>query len=328
VSEQPMEPVCQPPQTEGPMTLLASRAHDAAGIRALAARFTALVADARASGRLDMLARAFWLALIPGGLLFVGMQVYVYWQTGNIGLDSHAYWLAAREPDTWYTRPPAYRDAFLYSPAFGQVLQPLSVLPWPAFQVVWFLGCGAILAWLLAPLGWRRSLILAPFFVSELLLGNVYLLFAACLVLSLGRFPGAVALPVLTKVAPGVVGVWFVARREWRQVFWVVGTTAAIVVVSVMTVPEAWATWLQFLGTSAEDRGFGSTVRLVLAVVIVVWAARRNQAWLLAPALILACPVLGGYGPFAVLAAIPRLLEWQRAQRAPSTVEPIAGASA
>ena len=129
--EQPMQPVCQPPQTEGPMTLLTSRAHDAAGIRALAARSTALVADARASGRLDMLAHAFWLALIPGGLLFVGMQVYVYWQTGNIGLDSHAYWLAAREPDTWYTRPPAYRDAFLYSPAFGQVLQPLSVLPWP-----------------------------------------------------------------------------------------------------------------------------------------------------------------------------------------------------
>jgi hypothetical protein len=53
----------------------------------------------------------------------------------------------------------------------------------------------------------------------------------------------------------------------------------------------------------------------------VVWAARRNQAWLLAPALILACPVLGGYGPLAVLAAIPRLLKWQRAHRA-ATAEP------
>ena len=142
------------------------------------------------------------------------MQVYVYWQTDNIGLDSHAYWLAAREPETWYTRPPAYRDAFLYSPAFGQALRPLGVLPWPAFQAVWFLGCAAILVWLLAPLGWKRGLILAPFFVSELLLGNVYLLFAASLVLSLGRFPGAVALPILTKVAPGVVGLWFVAGES------------------------------------------------------------------------------------------------------------------
>ena len=281
----------------------------------MSARVTALVEDARSSGRLDTLSRALWLALIPGGLLFLAMQVYVYWQTDNIGLDSHAYWLAAREPETWYTRPPAYRDAFLYSPAFGQALHPLGVLPWPAFQAVWFLGCAAILAWLLAPLGWRRGLILAPFFVSELLLGNVYLLFGASLVLSLGRFPGAVALPVLTKVAPGVVGVWFVVRREWRKVFWAAGTTAVIVLVSVLAAPEAWSRWVEFLGTSAGDRGFGSTVRLVLALVLVVWAARRGQAWLLAPALILACPVLGGYGPFAVLAAIPRLLQWQRAQR-------------
>ncbi len=298
------------------MTQLASHPDRAGGTRALPARFTAYVDSARSSGRLDVLSRAFWLALIPGGLLFLAMQVYVYWQTDNIGLDSHAYWLAAQDPGTWYTRPPAYRDAFLYSPAFGQVLRPLGVLPWPAFQAVWFLGCAAILVWLLAPLGWKRGLILAPFFVSELLLGNVYLLFAASLVLSLGRFPGAVALPILTKVAPGVVGVWFVARGEWRKVLWVAGTTAAIVFVSVLTVPDAWVSWIQFLGTSAGDRGFGSTVRLVLALGIVVWAARRNQAWLLAPALILACPVLGGYGPFAVLAAIPRLLQWQRAHRA------------
>jgi hypothetical protein len=55
---------------------------------------------------------------------------------------------------------------------------------------------------------------LAPFFVSELRIGNVYLLFATSLVLALGRLPGAVALPLLTKVAPDVVAVWFVARGE------------------------------------------------------------------------------------------------------------------
>jgi hypothetical protein len=198
------------------------------------------------------------------------------------------------------------------------------VLPWPAFQAVWFLGSAAILAWLLSPLGWRRGLTLAPFFVAELLLGNVYLLFAASLVLSLGRFPGVVAFPILTKVAPGVVGLWFVARREWRKVFWVAGSTAAVVLISVLTAPGAWVTWIQFLGASAGDRGFGSTARLALALVLVVWAARRNQAWLLAPALILACPVLGGLNAFAVLAAIPRLLQWQRAHRA-EIVEPVAG---
>jgi hypothetical protein len=297
------------------MTLIASRPDRAGAVRAVLTRVTAIVDGARASGRLDVLSRACWLALIPGGLLFMAMQVYVYWQTENIGLDSHAYWRAAREPQTWYSRPPAYRDAFLYSPAFGQALRPFGVLPWPAFQAVWFLACAAVLAWLLAPLGWRRGLILAPFFVSELLLGNVYLFFAASLVLSLGRFPGAVALPILTKVAPGVVAVWFVARREWRKVFWVVGTTTVILLASVVTAPDAWVRWIEFLGASAGDRGLGSTIRLVLALVLVIWAARRNQAWLLAPSLILACPVLGGYGPLAVLAAIPRLLEWQHGHR-------------
>jgi hypothetical protein len=279
---------------------------------------TALVDGARTSGRLDLLSRAVWLALIPGGLLFLTMQVYVYWQTNNLGLDSHAYWLAAQDPGSWYTRPPAYRDAFLYSPAFGQALRPLGVLPWPVFQAVWLLGCAALLAWLLAPLGWRRGLILAPFFVSELLLGNVYLLFAASLVLSVGRFPGAVALPFLTKVAPGVVGVWFVARGEWRKLLWAAATTSAIVLVSFLIAPDAWGRWVSFLATSAGDRGLGSTARLVVALALVVWAARRGYAWLLAPALILACPVLGGYGPLAVLAAVPRLLQWQRENRTAS----------
>jgi hypothetical protein len=287
----------------------------------MSARATAFMEDARSSGRLDVLSRALWLALIPGGLLFLAMQVYFYWQAGNIGLDSHAYWLAAREPETWYSRPPAYRDAFLYSPAFGQALRPFGGLPWPAFQALWFLGCAAVLAWLLAPLGWRRALILAPFFVTDLLLGNVYLLFAASLVLALSRFPGAVALPALTKVAPGVVGLWFAVRGEWRKLIWAVATTAAIVLTSVLLDASAWARWIEFLGTAAGERGAGSTIRLVVSLVLVVWAARRTQAWLLAPALILACPVLGGLNALAVLAAIPRLLQWQREQRpAPSVV--------
>ena len=59
--------------------------------------------------------------------------------------------------------------------------------------------------------------------MTELLLGNVYLLFAASLVLSLGRFLGAVALPILTKVAPGR-GRSLVRRpRRVAQVLGVIG---------------------------------------------------------------------------------------------------------
>ena len=268
------------------------------------------------SERLETLKRAFWVALIPGAILFMAMQTIGYARAGMIGADSHAYWMAVRFPQTWYTQPPAYRDAYLYSPAFAQALWPLGQLPWHAFQAVWIAGQVAVLGWLLAPLGWQRGLTLAPFFFTEILLGNVYIFFAAALVVSLGRAPGALALPALTKIAPCVVGFWFVVRREWRAALWAAGVTLLIVAVSVAIAPSEWLAWAQFLSHSAGQRGGTATLRLAAALGIVIWAARTGRAWLLAPAMILACPVLGGYGPLAVLAAIPRLVQFERKERA------------
>lgn len=266
------------------------------------------------SERLETLKRAFWVAVIPGAILFMAMQTVVYARAGMLGADSHAYWMAARFPETWYTQPPAYRDAFLYSPAFAQALWPLGQLPWPAFQTVWIAGQVGVLAWLFAPLGWRRGLTLAPFFITEILLGNVYFFFAGALVVSLGRAPGALALPALTKIAPSVVAVWFVVRREWRSAMWAAGVTVLIIAVSAAINPSAWLAWAQFLAHSAGPSGGAATLRLAAALGIVVWAARTGRAWLLAPAMILACPVLGGFNPLALLAAIPRLRQFERTE--------------
>jgi hypothetical protein len=279
------------------------------------------------SQRLETLKRAFWVALIPGAMLFMAMQTVGYARTGMIGVDSHAYWMAARFPETWYTRPPAYRDAFLYSPAFAQALWPLGQLPWLAFQSVWIAGQAAVMTWLLAPLGWKHGLVLAPFFIAEFLLGNVYFFFAGALVVSLGRVPGALALPLLTKIAPGVVGVWFVVRREWRAAGWAAGVTVLIVAVSVAIAPGAWLAWVHFLAHSSGPGGVSRALRLAAAAGIAIWAARTGRAWLLAPALLLACPVLGGLSPLAVLAAIPRLLQFERAERAANALETATGPS-
>jgi hypothetical protein len=157
---------------------------------------------------------------------------------------------------------------------------------------------------------------LAPFFIADMLLGNVYLFFAGALVVSLRQAPGALALPALTKIAPCVVGFWFVVRREWRSALWAAGITALIVAVSVAISPTEWLAWAQFLWHSAGQRGGMSTLRLAAALGIVVWAGRRGRAWLLAPAMILACPLLGAYVPLAVLAALPRLLQFERAELA------------
>ena len=267
------------------------------------------------SARLSNLSSAFWVGLIPGSVLFMAMQLIGYAGSEMIGADSHAYWRAARFPDTWYTSLPGHRDAFLYSPAFAQLLSPLGHLEWPTFQVLWVIGQAAVLAWLLAPCGWKHGLTLAPFFIPDMLLGNVYLFFAGALVISLGRFPGAAALPVLTKISPGAMtGLWFLVRKEWRALCWSLAATALIIGGSVALDPRAWASWAHFLGQSAGSGGSPLIARLLLAAAVTVVAARTSRAWLMAPALILASPVLGGWVAFAVLAAVPRLLTVERAE--------------
>lgn len=270
------------------------------------------------SGRLETFTRAFWVALIPGAALFVAMQAVLYARADMIGADSHAYWMAVRLPSTWYTSPPGYRDAFLYSPAFAQVLWPLGQLPWPAFQAAWVAGQAAVLAWLLVPCGWVRGLTLAALFTPDLLLGNVYVFFAGVLVLSLGRAPGAIALPALTKISPAVVlSVWFAVRRQWRALFWAAAFTSVVVGVSACLDPSAWYDWYHFLTQTAAQGGH-LVPRLVLALGVTVLAAMTGRAWLLAPATMLAMPLLGGFVPFAVLAAIPRLLQLEGSSAVPA----------
>ena len=264
--------------------------------------------------RLELFTRALWLALVPGAVLFCVMQVAVHISHGMVGADSHAYWAAARWPETWYTQPPAHWDAYLYSPAFAQLLWPLGFLPWPVFQGVWFAAQAAVLAWLLKPLGWRRGLTLAPLFVAELLLGNVYLFLAAALVLAVRGRPGALVLPLLTKVTPAVVGLWFVVRGDWRAVRSAAVALAVVVGVSVALDPQAWPRWFEFLASHSGTGGPWFIVRFVVATALVVVAARTGRAWLLAPALLLACPVFQAFSPYTVLGAVPRLLVWQRSQ--------------
>lgn len=263
--------------------------------------------------RRAMFLSALWVALIPGSAMFAYLQIHGYAGQGMIGADSHAYWVAARDPASWYTRPPAHWDAYLYSPAFAQALWPVGQLPWRAFQVTWVAAQLATLGWLLAPLGWRRGLTVTGFVVPELVLGNVYVFYAAMLVLMLRRAPGSVAFAVLTKVFPGIVGLWFLVRREWRAAGWAVVSTVLVVAISAAVTPQAWLAWIRFLTSTADTgRGGMAAIRFVASAGIIVWAARRGRAWLLAPALVLSSPLLGAYSALAVLVAIPRLARLER----------------
>ena len=95
-------------------------------------------------------------------------------------------------------------------------------------------------------------LILLPVLMS-VTIGQVDLLMAAAIVVGF-RWPAAWALPILTKVTPGVGLLWFAVRREWRSLAIALGATAAIVAVSFAINADAWLGWLGMLGRGQFPR--------------------------------------------------------------------------
>lgn len=223
-------------------------------------------------------------------------------RAGFIGQDAEAYWMTVRTPHLYGT-PGVQR--YLYSPAFAQVIHPLAEVPWHGFVTLWIVVEAAAFVWLLWPLDWRWRGIALMLCTRELMLGNVYGLFALVLVLGFRR-PGLWAFPALTKITPALGPVWFAVRREWRSLVTSVSITAAIALVSFALAPNLWGQWYDWL----RDNGGGSglfIVRFAIALGLTVYGARTDRRWLLAPAMVLATPVIGGPSPLSLLAAIPRL---------------------
>ncbi|MEO5779422.1 MULTISPECIES: glycosyltransferase family 87 protein [Arthrobacter] len=249
------------------------------------------------------------LFLFWGLALFTaGRTVGAVLENDIFGQDTHAYWLAAQSELT-YERAPGQRDAYLYSPIFLTVIRPFALLPWPLFQTFWICLEAAVLLWLLRPLKFRWA---APYFLislPELAVGNIYLLLAGAAVLGMQK-PVAWSFPILTKVTVGIGLAWFAVRGEWRRLLQGLGGLALIVGVSYAFEPAAWNAWFRFLLEHREgtpDSQISFYVRCAIAVVLVVVGARKQWPSLIAPAMLLASPVLVGPIPYMMLAAVPRL---------------------
>lgn len=245
--------------------------------------------------------------------------VFPYWMT--IGADSVAYYVTRHHEQNLYWLPPMADGAYLYSPAFAQVIWPFTWLPWGVFAAAWALLEAAVLAWLLAPLGLRWG---APLFLLatalEIPLGNVYPLLALVAVVGLRR-PAAWSFAVLTKVTPGVGALWFAGRREWRSLAVAGISTVVIAACSWLIAPQQWADWIHFLGRN--NTGVASVVALVRylgAAALTLWAATRNKVWAVPVAMALATP-LPVPATLVVLAAIPRLMT-RAAQPEPTVAGP------
>jgi hypothetical protein len=221
----------------------------------------------------------------------------LYVMTASPGTDAHAYWSASL--DHPYVHGMANTDdAYLYSPAFLQVLTPLRLLPWPLFWALWVAGMGAILVWLVGPVIAAAVLVptaFSPVF-TEVWYGNIVMPMALVLALGL-RYPGLWAFMLLTKVTPGIGLVWFAVRREWRSLAIALGATALIAVGSFLLAPAAWIEWVTVLraNAAAPDPIMAHLPplvwRLAVAATIVAVGAWFGEPRALPLAVVIALPV-------------------------------------
>jgi Glycosyltransferase family 87 len=241
------------------------------------------------------------------------------WGTGQ---DARCYWQATLADPYLHSD---WNDpiAYVYSPAFLQLVSPLTALPWQAFMAAWTALLIVAVRFLTGPRLFAAGL-LFPFAAMEIAGGNVSLLLAAAIVLGF-RWPAAWALVLLTKITPGIGLLWFAVRGEWRKLGIALAATAAIVVVSFLLLPEQWRTWVDVVIRNAGGGRSGTWasvpiplwLRLPAAVALVVWGARTDRAWTVPIASMLALPAVWYGGLSMLLAVIPLLPERQRARPGP-----------
>lgn len=227
---------------------------------------------------------------VAGAIVLLWFVSLIPTQTG-FGYDAFAFW-DVRLADIYgrsFGQLTAH-GAFRYSPAIALLFAPFHLLPWPAFLAVWTAVLGAVLAWL----GGRWALASCVFIGVPMSLyeGNIDLLIAASVVLGF-RWPAAWSFAILTKVTPGVGLIWYVVRRDWRSLGIALGSTALIILVTFPFVHDAWPDYLRMLiDNGRASQGSNLVLRVVVAGILVAWAARADRPWVVGIAVAVAQPAL------------------------------------
>jgi hypothetical protein len=253
--------------------------------------------------------RAIRHGLTLAGAIFVAYVVA--WKVRDgISVDAMTYWTI--DLDNLYAGAFAgEQTTYLYSPAFAQLVYPLTLLPWDVFLPVWTVFSGIALVLIAGPL--TIPVLFTEPVLYELDIANVNLLIGLAIVASF-RYPAAWAFVLLTKVVPGIGVLWFAFRREWRSFGIALAATAAIVAVSFALAPGLWVEWISAVPSSGTDQNAVVTTvpllaRLPLAVVLVAWGARTDRRWVLPIAAVVALPALR-YASLSILVACIPLIRW------------------
>jgi hypothetical protein len=257
----------------------------------------------------------FGLALAIAAWVLIVVFAEPWGRLWGTGQDARCYYQATLADPYLHS---SWNDpiAYVYSPAFLQLVTPLTALPWQAFMAVWTALLVGAVRFLTGPRLLAAGL-LFPFTAMEVAGGNVSLLLSVAIVIGF-RWPATWALVLLTKITPGGRLLWFAVRREWRQLAIALGATAAIAAASALVMPDAWRDWVEVIVANAGKGGTWASVpvplvtRLPAAVALVVWGARTDRRWTVPVASMLALPALW-YGGISMLLAVIPLLDRDRA---------------
>ena len=278
--------------------------------------------------------RTFRPDLIRDGTIVIGLLTGLAQVVGLLPLpgDSTLYWVAAADPDLLYPEHWVFgTPANNYPPPLLQAVGALQFLPYEVYVVLtttllfaclWY--CAGRWTPLILLAGIVGTLVpaLAPLSVplAYALLGNVQLLLAATVVIAL-RHPAAWALPILTKVGPGVGLMWHAVRREWRSLGIALLSCAIVVLISFVLSPHAWFEYIGFVQRHAGLKiplpvvEIPWAVRLAMSAVLIAWGGLTSRAWTVPIGVGWAMPALYPWSFLAIWVGSIRLFEdpeWRR----------------
>jgi hypothetical protein len=224
-------------------------------------------------------------------------------QSGGTPVDAYNYWHI--DPAHPYTMG---ENKFVYTPVAAQVLTPFLNLPFATFvALVRLIDLAALIA--LAGPATLFALFLPPV-AAEINAANINFPMGLAIVAAF-RWPSLFAVPLLTKVTPGVGVLWFAVRREWRAFAIAIVATTALVVVSFLANPSLWVQYGEFLANGTSGVGWPFPypwwLRMPIAIVLVIWGARTNRRWVVPAAALVALPRIYFQSPALLLAVLPTL---------------------
>lgn len=259
----------------------------------------------------------------------IGISIAVWiaalvWMT-PAAKDAHAYFVA--DPLHPYGPAVGADDAFPYSPAFSQAIEPLRGLGWDAFRTALRATNITALVAFTGPAAGVFAFIDPT--MLEIRSANINLLLGLAIVAGF-RWPATWAFVLLTKLTPGVGLIWFAVRREWRSLATAFGVTAVIAGVSFAYSPSSWFEWVGWLRDQSEpsytwSAGFPFVLRLAVGAAIVAWGARTDRRWTVVVGAFLALPTIWANSVAMLLAAAA--LVWT-GRRAKTISSPVANSAA